>query len=215
MQIYIDESGDLGFGPKASQYFVIAALIVRNDLKIKTCFKKIRQQKLRKKLRELPELKFNNTNKQIRRRILMCLAECDLDIAYALLRKSQVDTHLRDKNQIIYNYLTGSLISQILVHCQSSGTVHICIDKSLYGIQRDYFDDYLTYKMLDGNLNDSISRERILIDHRDSRKEPCIQAADFVAGAIHYRYRENDDVFHQIIEERMIIELDYFKGRKK
>ena len=61
MKIYVDESGDLGFGPRASRYFVLAALVVRDEQKIRRCFKKIRQRNLKKSFRDLPEFKYNNT----------------------------------------------------------------------------------------------------------------------------------------------------------
>lgn len=53
MEIYLDESGSLGrLGSRASKedpYFVIATLIVRDDLPIKRCVKDIRRRKIKKK----------------------------------------------------------------------------------------------------------------------------------------------------------------------
>jgi len=48
MQIYLDESGSIvnGLIPKASEstpYFVLAALVLREDLPIKRCIKDIRR----------------------------------------------------------------------------------------------------------------------------------------------------------------------------
>jgi hypothetical protein len=52
MEIYLDESGSLGrLGSRASKedpYFVIAALIVRDDLPIKRCVKDIRRRKIKR-----------------------------------------------------------------------------------------------------------------------------------------------------------------------
>ena len=87
MKIYIDESGDLGFTKRSSAYFIIAALIVRDSLTIQRCFAKVRRNKLKKKYRELPEFKFNNSGNVIKERILTCIASADIDIGYCVLRK--------------------------------------------------------------------------------------------------------------------------------
>lgn len=215
MKIYVDESGDLGFGPRASRYFVLAALVVRDEQKIRRCFKKIRQRNLKKSFRDLPEFKYNNTKGLIKNRILQCIADCDLDIAYAVLRKDQVCSRLRDKQQIVYNYLTGSLISRIANQYAIEGCIYVCMDKSMYSLQRDHFDDYLAYRMFDNGVPCATPLDQLVIEHVDSRTELCIQAADFAAGAVHQRYRENNEIYYTIIEPKMTIALDFFKGRQK
>ncbi len=215
VKIYIDESGDLGFTERASPYFVIAAIIVHDPLAIRRCFAKVRRNKLKKKYKELPEFKFNNSGPEIKKRILSCIASADVDIAYCVLRKDQVYPHLRSNHQIIYNYLAGSLISHIVQRFSDGGTVEITVDKSLNGIQREAFDQYLVYKTFERNLANDLAAIPIEIEHADSRNEPCIQAADFIAGALHYYYRTNDDSFSCIIEEKITLAFDYFKGPQK
>ncbi|WP_292370646.1 DUF3800 domain-containing protein [Methanoregula sp. UBA64] len=215
MKIYIDESGDLGFTDRSSPYFVIAALIVHDPLAIHRCFAKIRRNKLKKKYKELPEFKFNNSSPEIKRRILGCIASANADIAYCVLRKEQVYPHLRLNHLIIYNYLTGSLISHIVQRYHDSGPVDITVDKSLNGIQREAFDQYLIYKTFEKNPAGNPAEIPIGIEHADSKNEPCIQAADFIAGALHYYYRTNDDTFSGIIGEKVTLAFDYFNGPQK
>ena len=190
-------------------------MIPHNELQIKRCFKKIRQNKLKKKMRELPELKYNNTNHEIKRRILQCIADSDVDIAYAVLRKDQVYPHLRNQNHIVYNYLTGSLISKIITHYNRDEPINVIIDKSLYGFHREHFNEYLLYKMMESGQNITICEDLVSIDHVDSKHNPSIQAVDFIAGAIHRKYREDDGEYYRIISNKTIIELDFFKGRQK
>ncbi len=98
--IYLDESGDLGFGPRASKYFILAAIITRDPGQVRRCIKRVRQQKLSKKYKTIPELKFHNSSQAIRTRILDCTARTDTDVAYAVLRKHQVYDRLRNKHAI-------------------------------------------------------------------------------------------------------------------
>jgi len=137
VKIFIEESGDPGFTERASQYFIIAALIVHNPLAIRRCFAKIRRNKRRKKYRELPGFMFNNNGMEIKTRGMSCIASADVDIACCVLRKEHVYLHLRSNHRIICNYLTGSLISYILQRFSAGGDVDIIIDKSLNGIQRE------------------------------------------------------------------------------
>jgi len=215
VKIYIDESGDLGFTERSSPYFVIAALIVHDPLAIRRCFAKVRRNKLKKKYRELPEFKFNNSGPEIKKRILSCIASADVDIAYCVLRKEQVYLHLRSNHQIVYNYLTGSLISHIVQRFHDGGRVEITVDKSLNGIQREVFDQYLVYKTFEKNQGNDLAEISIEIEHADSKNEPCIQAADFIAGALHYYYRTDDDMFSGIINNKITLAFDYFKGPQK
>ena len=215
MDIYIDESGDLGFTQQSSEYFVMAALIPHDTLPIQRCFKKIRQQKMKKKMKQVPEFKYNNTPSEIKRRIFRCLASCDLDIAYSILHKKQVRHHLQDKRQVVYNYLAASLVSKVASYYGTAESVNVIIDKSLYGLQKEHFDDYVTYKMLEFPDNGVADRSQISITHVNSKTEPCIQAVDFIAGAVHHKYRSDETTHYHLLQEKMIIQLDNFHGRKE
>ena len=70
MYIFLDESGDLGFSKKSQQYFVIAILITKDKKPIENCIKRVRQRKLPKKYKRIPELKFRNSNRIIRKSVL-------------------------------------------------------------------------------------------------------------------------------------------------
>ena len=95
-----------------------------------------------------------------------------MDIAYCVLRKEQVYPHLRSNHQIVYNYLTGSLISHIVQRFYDGGPVEITVDKSLNGIQREAFDQYLVYKTFEKNLGTDLTAIPLEIEHADSKNEP-------------------------------------------
>ena len=82
-------------------------------------------------------------------------------------------------------------------------------------IQREAFDQYLVYKTFEKNQATDLAAIPIEIEHADSKNEPCIQAADFIAGALHYYYRTDDDTFSGIINEKVTLAFDYFKGPQK
>jgi len=171
VDIYIDESGDIGLGPKSSPFFVIAALIIHQPLQIQRCFKKIRKNRLKKKLRELPELKFNNSDNVIKRRVLDCLATSDIEFWCSVLRKEQLYDRLRTQPQIVYNYLTGSLIANIYFHYQPFSEFNVIVDKSLNGIHKEQFDQYIIYKTMERHIPITGTLVLPKIIHVDSRRE--------------------------------------------
>lgn len=213
--IYLDESGDLGFGPRSSKHFVLTAIIARDPGKVRRCIKRVRQQKLPKKYKTVPELKFHNSSQTIRKHVLGCLVRTDTDIAYAVLRKNQVYERLKSKPSILYNYLSGSLIAKIITAYKLEGPVKVFVDRSLYGFERENFDNYLTWKACLGNHSEEQSLEPPEIEHIDSRQDRCIQVVDFVAGAINHRYSMEDPSYYNLIEQKVSILMDFFEGRDK
>lgn len=217
--IYIDESGDLGFTERSSPYFVIVAVIAEGPEKaqqVKTCMSRVRK-KLPRKYRDIPELKYHNTDDTYKRRVLECISRTNVDIAYLLLRKEQVYPHLRDERQILYNYLTGSLVSAIVADYEFSSDVNVIIDKSLDGVVREEFDKYLVFRSLENGLSRQPSRCQLEVLHVDSKQNLCIQAADFVAGTVHRHFRDYllYADHYSVIENNITVCLDFFNGRRR
>lgn len=216
MKIYIDESGDLGFSERSSPYYVLAALIVEeDDTEIRRCFKRARQRKLKKKLRDLPEFKFSHLNADIRHYLLEKVCDCDIGVAYAILRKDQVDGHLRDQRQITNTFIAGKLIPKCCDHYRDHLTVEVIVDRYLNERQREEFDWYLSQKMAQRDWLPVVRNGRITIEHRNSVDEPGIQAADLIAGAIHYWCRTADPCYMQYVEPKVMLPLDFFNHAQK
>jgi hypothetical protein len=196
MQVYIDESGNIVSSMKAP-CFVLAALILKDDLPIKRCIKDIRRKKIKKKYQKTSELKFNASDDAIKRRVLECIGRTNNDIGYAFLcspLQQEIEPH------IIYSDICKRLIYQIINDCGAAGKVDIIIDKALYGVQRAKFDAYIADRS--GNVLPP-SLESVNVAHVDSKGCPYIQAVDFIAGAINRKYRDNDDLFYQMIQHRI------------
>jgi len=96
----------------------------------------------------MPEFKFNSSNHAIKQRVLNCIAKCDADIFCSVLRKEQLARHLRENPHIVYNFLMGSTISNIVRYYGLISTVKISVDKSLNEIHRDAFNQYIIFSPL-------------------------------------------------------------------
>lgn len=214
IHFYIDESGDLGFSSKSSKYFVIAALLTKDTVKVKKCITKIRKERLKKKYKKIPELKFHNSDHVIRTRILQSFVKTDIEIAFVVLRKNQVYDYLRNKPNILYNFLCGSLIGKTFQRCKIHGKINIIVDRSLTRINRNIFDEYIGYRALhvDTEMFDPSSLE---ISHINSTQDKCLQAVDFIVGAIARKYNLGDSSYYDLIDEKIIIALDFFHGQQR
>jgi hypothetical protein len=102
-------------------YFVLAALVLREDLPIKRCIKDIRKKMIKKRYKKTSELKFNDSDDPIKRRILECIGRTNNDIGYALLRNSDIQHEVEP--QLIYNEVCKQLTYKIINNYGMSGQV--------------------------------------------------------------------------------------------
>ena len=203
MYIFLDESGDLGFSEKSQQYFVIAILMVMDKKPIENCIKRTRQRKLPKKYKKIPELKFRNSDKIIRKYILKCLSKRDIEISYILLNKWRVYPRLQDKKNIIYNYITSFLLQKVV--SGENDKIEFVVDRLYTKKNREEFNSYINYKIqtkLQGGI-------KVSIEHKNSEEERCLQAVDFVAGAIYHKYVFDDESYYSIIRDKMREEIRF------
>lgn len=192
MHIYLDESGDLGFNPNSSKHIVIALLITKMPLHIERCIKKIRQRKLKKKLKELPEIKFNKSNELIREIILTCIANEPVEIAYIVLDKNHVNPAGHNHKQRIYNFI----VSYLMCCLPYRNTTHsrLIVDKRISNkVIRADFDEYIKQNIA----------FKVEITHENSMYNQCLQATDFIAGAIFRKYESGDSRYFDLIKDRI------------
>ena len=190
--IFIDESGDLG--RHGLRYFVIAALCTINPKPIYNLIKRIRERKLKKKIKVLSEIKANNSDDTIRNFILNKLANSNCEFHIIAVDKTQVKDYLFDKKDRLYNYIAGILIQHAQVGYDN---INIVIDKKYRSsLIRDDFDEYIKNYKIKWNA-------KIKIEHLESVQNLGLQAVDFVAWAAHRKLNTADDKFYKIIEKKI------------
>jgi hypothetical protein len=206
MFAYVDESGDLGFNEGSSRYFIITILKTKDEKPIRRCIKRIRQRKLGKKLKQVPELKGNNTPPHIRKKLLKELAELDIEIRCLVLRKEKVYPRLRDVKFRLYNYVAGKILPGALAFNRN---VHITMDRlSQKKIIREDFDSYIRARIEERTF---FPKTRMKISHLNSKNSPGLQACDFVSWSIFRKYETGDETYYNLIERRIKEEYELFK----
>lgn len=201
MIIYLDESGDLGFSPGASNYFVITFLATKDNTPLKRAVRKVK-----KKYRLAPgfELKGNTTPPKIKEDVLKRIASLDIDIYAIVMNKANVSPRLHQDTNILYNYVLGRIVVPYI--CKQS-VVTIVVDRRVVSVTSGFkLDEYLAYKVWYENL----AEVDMQIQHEDSKWTLGIQAADVVCNSIFRKYESGDERFYNLIRGKIKEELKLF-----
>lgn len=209
---FVDESGDLGFSERSTHFFTVAYLVTEQPFRLTRTMKHLlkRLHEKREYARGHNELKYSTSREPIKQKVLEKISQSELEIGFVVLEKKKVKPTLRENRVALYNYVVvDPIMRSILPDLLPTTKLILTIDKSLPRSSIDAFNVYarnkaswLTRPAPWTNQRISIIRE-INIRHENSQKEPCLQAADFLAGACFHKYEHNNDCHYRIIEGKV------------
>jgi hypothetical protein len=208
LDAFVDESGELGFSEKSTKFFIVAHVVPNPmnalEISMKRVLKRIHQKKGYHFSRN--ELKFSRMNAECRRTVIENISLCQADIGVVVVEKSKVKAELRNDLTILYNWLLVHHIMSALVPRLGSGEkIRIVFDKSLPKSRVASFNEYLRNKAsylayVEGY---TIDLNHISLNHANSEFEPCLQAADAIAGAYFQKYEHSDAQYAEIIKDKV------------
>lgn len=194
---YLDESPSL---PDLDLFFIVALLSAEAPVlkSLRRIPKRVRTRILGKKLSQVPELKFYNSPKSVRRRMLEMIAQQPVQLAIYAVDKEGREVDDTPEN---YGVVVGSAVSVYLkeVHPQLSLT----IDKKYTSAgDRELFDQVIE------QLAAAYAPEAMLSleEHAESHRESIVQLADFVVGAAHQKYNREDSTYLEIVNEKVVLD---------
>ena len=141
--IFLDESGELGFKPASSKYFVITLLSCDEGeiYTLRRIIKKVRAKIIKKKLKKYPEIKGNNSTDKIREEVLNRFSQTNSKIFVIILEKSKVYEYLKNKKDKLYNYICNLILNECSF---DDNQVNLVVDKSKTNRSlREDFDNYI------------------------------------------------------------------------
>ncbi len=200
--IFVDESGDLGFDNtkhKSSKNFIIT-FIFTNDKKtldkiVKKTFAKLHKAEIKKHHGVLHAYKESNKTREI---VLNLIKKSDdIKIMYIMLNKQKVYTRLRNQTQILYNYVTNTLLDRLL------SKNLIPTDEIVYLIasQRE------TNKFYNNNFKKYLAQQnqiKIKVEIAYPNKERGLQVADMVSWAIFRALEHKEHKYQDIIKSKIV-----------
>lgn len=192
--LFMDESGDLG--KLGSKYFTVVVVLVHDAKALSRIIKRVRERKLKKKLRQLNEVKANNSNEAIRNYVLSEINKTSCSISALVVLKDKVKDDLFEHKDKLYNYLCGLLLEQITLNVD---IVDITIDKRESNkILRDDFNQYIERK-----IKSKINGITVRIKHLESHASNELQAVDFVAWAVHRKFAQRDESYYNLVKSKI------------
>ena len=208
MYVYLDESGDLGFGQGGTKYFTIAFVVMEDPIPFRRCVKMV---KVKYHIPRDVELKGYTTRESIKTDLLNRFAKLDIEVHSITVRKKNVNPRLQRDTNIFYNYMVGlSLVERILQEPPNSEVI-INIDKRIISITSGAkFDEYLRLKTWYERERQDIE---LKIYHIDSHKSHAIQGIDIICNSIFRKYNSNNYKLFNIIQGRVKSDRRLFFGK--
>jgi hypothetical protein len=203
VEVFVDEAGDLGFGIRATRYFVVAYVIPSQpDRARANIIHLIRALRLHNRV-SIREFKHSRDSPKVRSKLLETIAALDVKVGVVVVNKESVELKLRDKPGILYNYLCAQyIVSGVLA--LHPGKVIVRMDKrmSAEGIKQfnQYFANKLSWKSVEADLPEP----EVEVYHVDSAREKCVQIADYVAGACFMKFERDDPSEYDMLKSKIL-----------
>jgi len=199
VDIFLDESGDLGFSTqRCSKYFVVCALATPD---VKAMSRLPRRVRDKVGIGNCPEMKFSKSQDPLRRTVLEELSRSECGIVWgAMDKQSAQHTNRRD------NELYCEICSKVLCEAfrrVNARRIHVVLDRrSNRKDNRDELDDYIASAL--HTCHSGYFVPEYEISHFDSARTQCLQVCDFVTGSIFQMLERNDTKYSDIISEKII-----------
>ena len=193
--VFIDESGDLGFSEGSSKVFVVSYLACSDPLVLQRSLKRIRQVKLKKSMRDLPEFKFYDASDRVKGLVFKKIEELGIPCGFVVVNKDKVNDSLKDKKTVLYNYFVRQLLDDVITLHSNERDISLIMDKPYSNRRlRDSMNEYLS------RMASRITTSNLEIVHKDSSSCAGIQFVDFIAGAVKRYYETGDNTYMQKIK---------------
>ena len=203
--IFLDDSGDTGLRNSNTDQFIVAAVIVTDEEKKKLLTEAINLFRRRLGWVELHEFKFSKTEKVILVELIDFIKGFDFEAYVVVLDKKEVDVNIVPKEKIsIYNHV----LKELLLRVSRSNQV-VTIDGKIGKKYDKQVQAYLRQNLRERGVRNTS------IKFVDSRKEPLVQLADIIAGAVARSYKDKTDAgkYLKLLEDKIIkIDKIYFQA---
>jgi hypothetical protein len=191
---FLDETGDVGWAKGATRYLIVAAIITSNPHWLRKAVIKTRKR-LRKKLKQIPELRAKRTPRKVVAKLLRYVATLDVEIVAVILDK---ESSLYPSDPEDWYRIT---CARVVRRClERHPRLALTLDKR-YTSQRlrDKQEQAIAKEV--GDLS-----AFLVLRHSESGQEKAVQAADAVAWSLAQKYERGDEELYTIIQENIIVE---------
>ena len=199
---FLDESPSLN-----DQSFFFCVDIISTSEKtnkhLQNIIKRARKKIVKKQIKQLSELKFHNSDRKTRDYVLTEIAKSNVEIVVIVINKEH--RKIAD-SPLNYGIAIGVVIAEnLLIHPM----LNITMDKKF--TNKDDEKEFLaiSQKMINMVISNNKGNKSIVFNPpADSKNEPLLQLADFVAGAMNAKYNNRDTHYSEIIHSKISVEKE-------
>ena len=191
---FLDEAGDVGRAKGATRYLIVVAIITGNPHWLRKAVIKTRKG-LRKKLKQIPELKAKRTPKKVVAKLLRYIATLNVEIVAVVLDKES--RPYPSDPEDLYRTTCARAVRRCL---ERHPRLALTLDKRYTNQRlRDKQEQVIAEEV--GDLS-----AFLLLKHSESGQEKAVQAADAVAWSLAQKYERGDEELYAIIQEKIVVE---------
>jgi hypothetical protein len=156
--------------------------------------KKFRERRLKKKLKEVSEIKANNSTPTIRKYILSKLVENECDIFAVVIDKGKILSKYDKAQNSLYHLLCRLLLSKVSMDGE---TIIIIDQRDTNKLIKQNFKNYI-------EMNFENNERKVRFQQLQSFNDNGLLIVDFVAWAVNRKYNFNEDSYYNIIKDKKI-----------
>ena len=211
VSVYVDESGDMGFTEKSSEFFTIgyAFTVDRLPIKENKTIKRVLKNINTAHKKKITEFKFSANTDKVRKKFLKTVNKLDVELGVFCISKDSVKSELKKDPCRFYRF---TVIDKIITHIVKDyiksydhyNSIRFTIDRSLTKSAIDAFNEYcedkISYKIKEKNWKIDFTSS---IHHEDSKKVPMLQVADYIASATQRYVVHDDSTFYNMYANKL------------
>ena len=201
--IFMDESGDMGFGKRSSKWFLFTLVVVEDMRKIEKIVKKVRRGLKKKYKHQYSELHAYHCDDITRTRVLKEIALLDLFVVTTILNKKKVHIDLQNQKTYLYNYTANIILDRLINTNLIDKNQHISLVVDRKDTKKNLKDNFISYIT---NAMHKRDHKNFKMSLSASHDEKGLQAVDFISWAIFRKYEKGEYEFYEIIKNKIVDE---------
>jgi len=190
VDIFLDESGDLGFSLASPEPKELTRVLRRA------------RRRLYSSGKVTPEFKFKSSPEHVRRLILRGVAGTSTQVVWSGIAKHNVLAELGEDKNELYLHICSSALAGLMSRTHAK-RVHIVLDKrSSRRSLRRHFEGHLLDIV--GSYHGGYFAPSTSVSHMDSVNSAGIQVADIIAGAVFRSLEHSDNSYINLITGNIV-----------
>jgi len=211
VSVYVDESGDMGFSEKSSEFFTIGYAFTVNrfpDKENKTIKRVLKNINTAHK-KNIPEFKFSANTDKTKKKFLKTVNKLDIELGVICISKDSVKSELKKDPCRFYRFtvidtIISHLVEDYIESYDHYNSIRFTIDRSLTKNAINSFNEYceqkIHYKIKEKSWKIDFTS---MIHHEDSKNVPMLQVADYIASATQRYVVHGDSVFYGMYANKL------------